>query len=949
MLPKNTHLYDFYTNFQNKDNISNSNHIKDLMNSQVTTPKEKLHLFSQQTVNSKINYSPTVKSNFISFQNFHILDNDNQIKSSLMTNLSATPVKQKKKKTLILDIDETLVHSSFIPFVRTPDISLNLSINGLNKIIYVLKRPHVDEFLKELSNIFEIITFTASIAQYASPLLDQLDKYKIVNYRLFRQHCKYEKGVYIKELSKIGRPLENVIIIDNNPMSYVVNIDNGIPILTWYENPKDDELMKLIPLLKYLSQVDDVRPVIRQVVDRKMNRVDFNKVNQIIYGFNNISNKIDIDKDYNSRIIYYKDIYNNITNSLSNMSNNEYRKYFGNIDLNSKQNTINANSRNTNPIVNTINDFNNLNSNNSRLKIKKINKRKILNNDIKQNKNQNVKPISTSPIFKNKDISVKNNIDNIIKNISNNLNNNNNYMIPNQDMQKIYKYINNCSISNNSNSNSNSKIINNINGNVNININVNNINSINNNIIDNTLKNNTNINKNILLTQDNINLNSHLNNNLDDNLNNNISNNKNYKITTKKIFYKLEDNNKEKNYNYKYIKINNDNKNIYNEIKIDNENIDKNLNNENNNKNNSNKILNKISFNNHLKSNKKNIKNKTIEKNNFPEDTKLNNMAYPKNNKVPSDSDNNSRYSINNLKLIKFCNSKKKGNYNSLNNSINNNDIKNNLKNDIKIINVNFNNEMTVNKNVKSHTPKNQGNMKFLKDKLIPETEKIKVKERHVKKLTKYINLNEFNKLKINNNRNNRKINNKIINKTQNLNINIKNLTIDINQIPEKKKGLIQYNRNSSINSMNDKAPNKFFINKNLSIDSINLNIPGKNENSSENNIKINNNLIDKKILNNIEFEHKYRPSSPTLNIPMNSDYSKYYIYNENKINKNGKKKDLNNNKGNILSRSQDKSIKDEINQKPSPKDDNNSEKNTNFQEYKYNKKSSDKSRCFPQ
>ena len=953
MLPKNTHPYDFYTNFQNKDNISNSNHIKNLMNSQVTTPKEKLHFFSQQTLKAKINYSPTAKSNFISFQNLHILDNDNQFRPSLMIDLSDTPSKPKKKKTLILDIDETLVHSSFIPFIRTPDISLNLNINGINKIIYVLKRPHVDEFLKELSNIFEIITFTASISQYASPLLDQLDKNKIVNYRLFRQHCKYEKGVYIKELSKIGRPLEDVIIIDNNPMSYVVNIDNGIPILTWYENPKDDELMKLIPLLKYLSKVGDVRHVIRQVVDRKMNRVDFNKVNQIIYGFNNISNKIDFDKDYNSRIIHYKDISNNITNSLSNMSNNEYKKYFGNIDLNSKHNTINTNSRNTNPIVNTIDDFNNLNSNNNNLKIKKINKRKILNNDIKQDKNQNIKSINTSPILKNKEISLKNNIDNIIKNLSNNLNNSN-YMSPKQNMEKIYKYINNCAISNNNNNNS--KIINNINGNLNISINVNNINNINNNIIDNTLKNNKNINKNISFTEDNINLNNKLNNILDDNLNNNISNNKNSKITTKKLFKKLENNNKEKNNNYKYIIIDNDNdnknKDINNVIKTDNENIDKNLNNENNNKNNSNKILNKISFNNYLKNNKKNIKNKTIEKNYYPEDTKLISMPYPKNNKVPNDSDNNKRYSITNLKLIKFCNNKKKGNYNSLNNTINtnNNDEKNNLRNDIKIINVKFNNEMIINKKGKSHTPKNDYNMKFLKDKLIPQTEKIKIKERHVKKFTKYINLNEFNKLKIKNNRNNRNINSKIINKTQNLNINIKSLTIDINQIPEKKKDLIQYSRNSSINNMNDKVQNKFFINKNLSIDSINLNIPGRNDNSSENNIKVSRNLIDKKLLNDIELEHKYRPSSPTLNMPMNSDYSKYYIYNVNKKNENRKKKDLNNNnRGNILSRSQDKFKKIETTHVHIPRNKKHLENNTTFQEYKYDKKDSNKSICFPQ
>ena len=40
--------------------------------------------------------------------------------------------------------------------------------------------------------------------------------------------------------------------------------------------------MKLIPLLKYLSNVDDVRNIIRQIVDKRNNEVDFNAVNKIL-------------------------------------------------------------------------------------------------------------------------------------------------------------------------------------------------------------------------------------------------------------------------------------------------------------------------------------------------------------------------------------------------------------------------------------------------------------------------------------------------------------------------------------------------------------------------------------------------------------------------------------------------------------------------------------------
>jgi RNA polymerase II subunit A small phosphatase-like protein len=78
----------------------------------------------------------------------------------------------------------------------------------------VLKRPGVDEFLKRLSYFYEVIIFTASLSkvilklltsQYADPLLDDLDKYKVVSLRLFREHCTFCNGIFVKDLSRLGR------------------------------------------------------------------------------------------------------------------------------------------------------------------------------------------------------------------------------------------------------------------------------------------------------------------------------------------------------------------------------------------------------------------------------------------------------------------------------------------------------------------------------------------------------------------------------------------------------------------------------------------------------------------------------------------------------------------------------------------------------------------------
>ncbi len=63
-------------------------------------------------------------------------------------------------------------------------------------------------------------------------------------------------------MSKIGRQMKDIIIIDNSPSSYMFQPENGMPILSWYEDKADDKLLELIPVLISLSQVPDVRPVL---------------------------------------------------------------------------------------------------------------------------------------------------------------------------------------------------------------------------------------------------------------------------------------------------------------------------------------------------------------------------------------------------------------------------------------------------------------------------------------------------------------------------------------------------------------------------------------------------------------------------------------------------------------------------------------------------------------
>jgi carboxy-terminal domain RNA polymerase II polypeptide A small phosphatase len=72
------------------------------------------------------------------------------------------------------------------------------------------------------------------------------------------------QGSFVKDMRRIGRPMEDLIIIDNSPNSYQFQPENGIPILSWYDNMDDDELMRFVPALKMLAdeRIDDVRPLI---------------------------------------------------------------------------------------------------------------------------------------------------------------------------------------------------------------------------------------------------------------------------------------------------------------------------------------------------------------------------------------------------------------------------------------------------------------------------------------------------------------------------------------------------------------------------------------------------------------------------------------------------------------------------------------------------------------
>ncbi|XP_036777506.1 CTD small phosphatase-like protein isoform X2 [Manis pentadactyla] len=150
------------------------------------------------------------------------------------------------KKCVVIDLDETLVHSSFKP-ISNADFIVPVEIDGTIHQVYVLKRPHVDEFLQRMGQLFECVLFTASLAKYADPVADLLDRWGVFRARLFRESCVFHRGNYVKDLSRLGRELSKV------------------PVQSWFDDMMDTELLDLIPFFEGLSREDDVYSMLHRL------------------------------------------------------------------------------------------------------------------------------------------------------------------------------------------------------------------------------------------------------------------------------------------------------------------------------------------------------------------------------------------------------------------------------------------------------------------------------------------------------------------------------------------------------------------------------------------------------------------------------------------------------------------------------------------------------------
>ena len=215
-----------------------------------------LHFFRTKIIRV-INQNASVAG--IESSSYKILLNENSIQVPYLKN------KCPKKFSLVLDLDETL-------------ISFKLESNEENKGT-IRFRPYLDSFLQKVREKYEIIVFTSGTQDYADPLEDAIEQdEKYFDARLYRQHTIACGKDIVKDISRIGRPLDKIIIVENMPQNYRLQRENGILIKSFYgEDIYDTALLSLGDILMRIEhEFDDVRKGIAKYKNEILNKVSTN-------------------------------------------------------------------------------------------------------------------------------------------------------------------------------------------------------------------------------------------------------------------------------------------------------------------------------------------------------------------------------------------------------------------------------------------------------------------------------------------------------------------------------------------------------------------------------------------------------------------------------------------------------------------------------------------------
>lgn len=158
------------------------------------------------------------------------------------------PPSARHIKTLVLDLDDVLVHSDWTR----------------GRGWRTFKRPGVEDFIRNMAQYYELVVYTSQLPTYADPILDRLDPQRMIQYRLYRDSTQYVGGKHVRDLSKLNRDMRQVLFITADPDAFALQPENAVKLSKqWKEG--DTLLLDLMPFLEAVvrTHVPDVRDVVK--------------------------------------------------------------------------------------------------------------------------------------------------------------------------------------------------------------------------------------------------------------------------------------------------------------------------------------------------------------------------------------------------------------------------------------------------------------------------------------------------------------------------------------------------------------------------------------------------------------------------------------------------------------------------------------------------------------
>ncbi|CAD8117974.1 unnamed protein product [Paramecium sonneborni] len=245
------HSFKYILQAKNKQ-ISNLYYVGDLQNAILNQNSRNSDIFREHIVVS-FTYIPMIQKSNI---------DDKQIQEKKLN----IPITKNKKynKTIIFDMDETLMHCNEDENDKC-QFKIPIEFEDGERIVAGINiRNFAKEIIQKLCEVCEVMIFTASQDIYANQVIDILDPHNNLCCRIFRDNCiTVNDNHLIKYLRVLNRDLKNVAIIDNSSCSFAHHLENGIPIVSFYNDEKDNQLIKLYRYLcQYILPAEDVRPII---------------------------------------------------------------------------------------------------------------------------------------------------------------------------------------------------------------------------------------------------------------------------------------------------------------------------------------------------------------------------------------------------------------------------------------------------------------------------------------------------------------------------------------------------------------------------------------------------------------------------------------------------------------------------------------------------------------